>query len=422
MREVSRIKSDIKKASQLFTNLFIFSLLTNIVTLIIYLAVAYFGYGDNALFPILLIYSINIFFNLFYVEWVNEAFEEYGFITLKTMIIKMIYVALLLLFVKSSDDYLIFVGLLVLTTVLNNIISFIYVKRRVKFDFSDIRLRTHLKPMFLVVIFSNGNILYTQLDRFMLGEFVSETSVAYYTMAQQISTMINAIMLSIIQVTIPRLSFLVGSGDNEEQYLDLLGKITKIYLSILFPAAIGLYVISDLGVRIYGGAEFINAGSVLAIFALYMITLGFESILSNQVIYIKQKEAILVRFIFIGGFANLALNSLCIYFGVLNAGTAILTTAIANLVLITCEYTYIKRVLKIPIRLLSWTNLKYLVYSLSFIPVSLAIRSIFSGTILLFVLIIVACVSVYLIILLLTRDEIVTLFTSKVKGKFLKRK
>ncbi|MDF2858944.1 MAG: capsular biosynthesis protein, partial [Neobacillus sp.] len=264
LREFSRIKSDIKKASQLFTNLFIFSLLTNIVTLIIYLAVAYFGYGDHALFPILLIYSINIFFNLFYVEWVNEALEEYGFITLKTMIIKMIYVALLLLFVKSSDDYLLFVGLLVLTTVLNNIISFIYVKRRVKFDFSDIRLRSHLKPMFLVVIFSNGNILYTQLDRFMLGEFVSETSVAYYTMAQQISTMINAIMLSIIQVTIPRLSYLVGGGDNEEQYLGLLGKITKIYMSILFPAAIGLYVISDLGVKIYGGAEFINAGSVLA--------------------------------------------------------------------------------------------------------------------------------------------------------------
>lgn len=420
LREVSRIKNDKQKVAQLFTSLFTFSLLTNFASLFTYMAVAYFGYGEKALFPVLMVYAINFFLNIFYVEWVNEAYEDYGFITIKTIAVKIVYVILLLTLIKSTDDYLLFIGLLVLSTGLNNVISYFYVKRRVKFDFSNISFRPHLKPLFLVVIFSNGNILYTQLDRFMLGEFVSEKSVSYYTLAQQIATMINALMLSIIQVTIPRLSFLLG-GENEEQYLDLLKKIAKIYSALLFPAAIGLYAIADLGVIIYGDKEFTAAGPVLSIFALYMITIGFESILSNQVIYIKKKENILVRLIFICGIANLAMNFGFYYFGVLDARTAILTTAIANVFLIASEYVYIRKYLKIPIQLLSWTNLKYLVYSLPFILISLGIRSVFSGTLVLFVLIIAACGLYYLLVLFFTRDELITLFTSKIKGKLMRK-
>lgn len=420
LREVSRIKNDKQKVNQLFTSLFTLGLLTNLVTLLIYLAVSYIGYGGKVLFPVLMVYSLNFFLNIFFVEWVNEAYEDYGFITLKTMIVKLIYVALLLTFVKSADNYLIFIGLLATTTGLNNIISFVYVKRKVKFDFKNISFRPHLKPLFLVVIFSNGNILYSQLDRFMLGEFVNERSVSYYTMAQQIATMINALMLSIIQVTIPRLSYLLG-GENDEQYLSLLKKIAKVYSALLFPAAIGLYVIADVAVVLYGKEEFIPAGPVLSIFALYMITIGFESILSNQVIYIKKKENILVRLIFICGFINLALNVGCLYFGVLDARTAIMTTAIANVFLIGSEYIYIRKFLKVPFQLLSWTNLKYLVYSVLFIPISLVIRSFVNGTLLLTVLIITACGLYYFLVLLATKDEIVSLFTAKLKGKFLKK-
>jgi O-antigen/teichoic acid export membrane protein len=419
LREVSRIKNDQQKVAQLFSSLFTLSILTNLISLTAYLVVAYVGYGHKSLFPVLMVYAINFVLNIFYVEWINEANEDYGFITIKTMVVKLVYVALLFTFIKSSDNYIAFVTLLVLSTGLNNIFSFIYVKRRVKFDFSDISILPHLKPLFLVVIFLNGNILYTQLDRFMLGEFVSEKSVSYYTMAQQIATMINALMLSIIQVTIPRLSFLLG-GENEEQYLSLLNRVGKIYSSLLFPAAIGLYVVADIAVVLYGKAEFINAGPVLAIFAIYMITLGIESILSNQIMYIKKKESVLVRLVFICGFVNLVLNFLCVYLGVFNAKSAILTTLVANFLLISFEYTYIRRVLRVPFQLLSWTNLKYLVYSLSFIPVSLVIKHFVSGAAMQFLLNASICAILYFAILFITKDEIVTLFITKLRGKILK--
>jgi O-antigen/teichoic acid export membrane protein len=421
LREVSRVKHDKEKVSKLFTSLFTFGLLTNIVSLLSFLIVSYVGYENHVIFPILLVFAFNFLFNIFFVEWVNEAFENFDFITIKTIIVKIIYIVLLFTFVQNSNDYLMFAALLAISNFLNNIISFIYIKRRIAFNFKEISIIPHLKPLFLVVIFSNGNILYTQLDRFMLGEFVNEAAVSYYVMSQQIMTIINAVMLSIIQVTIPRLSYLTGN-DDESSYLSLLNKIVKVYFFILFPASVGLFVISDIGAIVYGGGEFAKAGPVLAVFSIYMISLGIESILANQVIYVKKKEKILVIFIFICGFINLLLNGWLVYTKHFSPENAIITTTLSNYILIGLEYFYIRKKLNIKFNLFALVNLKYLFLSLSFIPVSLLLKANISNIYVQFFAIVIISSLVYMGLLLLVKDDVLFLIIERVKAKFLKKR
>jgi O-antigen/teichoic acid export membrane protein len=421
LREVSRVKNDKEKVSKLFTSLFTFGLLTNIISLIFFLIISYVGYSKSQIFPILLLYSFNFLFNIFFVEWVVEAFENFDFITIKTIIVKIIYVILLLTFVKNSNDYLTFVALLIISNVLNNIISFIYIKRQVAFNFKAISIVPHLKPLFLVVIFSNGNMLYTQLDRFMLGEFVNKASVSYYVMAHQIMTIINAVIISIIQVTVPRLSYLAGNN-NDESYLFLLNKIVKIYFFILFPASIGLLTISDIGVVVYGGADFAKAGAVLAVFSIFMITIGVESILSNQVIYVKKRERVLVIFIFICGFINLLFKGLLVYARHLSAESAIFTTTTSNCILIALEYLYIRKRLNIKFNPFTVTNFKYLFLSLLFIPISILLRGIITNIYVEFVTIIITCSLVYFGLLLLAKDDVLFLIIEKATEKIFKKK
>ncbi|MFS0864978.1 oligosaccharide flippase family protein [Fredinandcohnia sp. 179-A 10B2 NHS] len=420
LREMSRIKGNQQKVNQLFTSLLTISIVTSVSSLLVYFVVIYLGYGDNAIFPILLLYSINLIGNIFYVEWVNEANEKYDFITIKTVIIKGLYVVLLFALVKTPDNYMEYASLLILTTVLNNIVSFVYIKRKIKLDFSHITLKKHIRPLFLVVIFSNANILYNQLDRFMLGEFLGEAKVSFYVMAQQMMGIVNTLMLSIIQVTIPRLSYLSGSED-EESYLYLLNNISRIYFAFLFPASIGLFIISDFGVLLYGGAAFVDASPVLKVFSIYMIFLGIESILSNQIIYVKQKENILVRLVFVAGFINVVLNSLLVLFNVFSPTTAIFTTTIANVLLITFEYIYIRKQLKVDYKLFEISKLKYLFYALIFLPISYVIDLFTSGMLLTFILDISINIVVYFGILYFTKDFVLALFLDKIKAK-LRRK
>jgi O-antigen/teichoic acid export membrane protein len=417
MREMARIKDDKQKISQLFTSLFTISAVTGILTLLIYLGFSYFKYQDAIIYPILLIFGFNLIVNIFYVEWVNEAMENYDFITIKTIIVRSIYVGLIFVFVNTAKDYNHYAMLLVLLTFLNNLISFVYIKRKVKFDFNGLKIRQHLKPMFLVVIFSNANVLYTQLDRFMLGEFVNSKAVSFYVIPQQIMGIINTLMLSVIQVTIPRLSYLLSS-DDEKSYHILLNNISKVYFSILFPAAVGVYLLADVGVLIYGGQSFMAAAPVLSIFAFYMVVLGFESILSNQVIYVKKKEKILVRLVFLCGFINLISNIVLLKLDIFTPRNAIITTAISNFLLILLEYGYIRRYLKVNFNIFDFGKLKYLLYALLFIPVTYGIRQFVSGPIPLFIAIAGINALIYGLILIFTKDLVVQMLLGKLKSRF----
>ncbi|MFK9090242.1 oligosaccharide flippase family protein [Bacillus salipaludis] len=416
LREVSRVKDDKEKVSQLFTSLFSVTFVMSIATSLIFFVFAYVGFGDKQIFPVLLIFGISLFINMFYVDWVNEAFENYDFITIKTIIVRLVYVSLLFTLVHNSHDYKQFAFLLMLSTFLNNIFSFFYIKRKVKFNFKKISIREHIRPLFLVVIFSNANILYTQLDRVMLGKYINTAAVSYYVMAQQIMGIINSLILSVIQVTIPRLSYLSGN-DDEHSYITLLNTISKVYFAALFPASIGMLIISDIGVVIYGGKEFAAAGPVLAVFSFYMVSVGIESILANQIIYVKRRENTLVKLIFICGFINFGFNFILLKLGIFSSASAIFTTAISNYLLLTLEYIFIRKYIKVKYKLFELSKLKYLFYSLLFIPISYGIRLFITNTIYLFFTLIIVNAVVYATILFITKDEVLEMFLIKLKLK-----
>ena len=167
LREISRVRHNKQLLSKTFTSLFIFTGMTTIITTIAYVFFIKYMYSGRIVYTACIILTFNLIANIFYVEWINEALENYDFITIKTIIVRIIYIILLFVCVKSSKDVNNYLYLLVVSTVLNNIISYIYIKKKIKFDFKEIKILRHIKPMFLVVILSNVNVLYTQLDKFL---------------------------------------------------------------------------------------------------------------------------------------------------------------------------------------------------------------------------------------------------------------
>ncbi|MCM0650576.1 oligosaccharide flippase family protein [Clostridium swellfunianum] len=416
LREVSRIRDNKEKLSNLFSSLFFFGMITNISVLIIYIVFITTRYSSSNIFPILLIYSFNLISNIFYVEWANEALENYNFITYKTIVVRIIHITLLLTFIKTSGDLYKYSFLLILYTFLNNIISFFYIKKSINIKLSKIKIRKHIKPLFMVVILANANILYTQLDRIILGEYVSKPSVAYYGMAQSIMYMIATVMLNIIFVTVPRLSNYLGNND-EASYINLLNKVTDIFFAFLFPASLGLFVLSNEVILLYGGKNFAATIPVLKVFSIYMISFGIEAILTKQIVYIKKKEKLLVYFILVCGVLNLISKIILLKLNLLTSSSAIITTCVSNSLLILIEYIYIKKSIKLDYNLLSLNRIKYIVASLLFIPITLLIRQYITGTISIFIFGFIINAAVYFLILLITKDKVLMFFINKILSK-----
>ena len=418
LREISRVREDKTRLSQLFTNFFILGVISNVLIIIVYIGFSFAFFRNTPMFNVLLILTINMVANIFYIEWANEALENFDFITKKTIVVRLIYVVLIFAMVRSPKDFLNYVFLSTLYTFLNNIASYVYIVKNIKFDFTNIKLKKHVKYLIMVLVMSNGSVLYTQFDKVMLGKFISEASVAYYTISQNIMGIINTVILSVVFVMVPRLSNILANED-KENYLNLIHKSTKTLMAFLFPSALGIYVLANEIVFLFGGPEYIGKGLTLKIFAFYMIAIGIDCIMTHQILYLHRKEKYLLTIILGFGVLNIAIKFILLKLNLLNENTAVATTALCNYILIFIEYIYVRNNLKLKFKLLSLDNFKYLFISLSFLIIEALLRSVINkGAIVTSAIMMAACSLVYLLILIIIKDKVLLALINKIKERF----
>lgn len=415
IREVSKARNDKAKVSKLFTNLFILSLLSNILVLIIY--IIYSLLNSNGLARTLyLIMTIQIFANIIYVEFVNEALENYKFITIKSIIIKLIYFLVILLAVKKPNDIVIYAVIVSLTVFLNNIVSFIYAKSKIKFDFSELEFKKYLKPLTAIIIITNVDLLYSQLDRIMLGKYVNDVSVTIYYTAFYLVSTLASIPYAIINVSIPRLSYLI-KNEGKKIYEEKLNNSISSLLFIIVPMCLGVFVLSKEAITIYAGSKYMDAVVPLMIACITRIFISMESVMNNLVMYPNDREDRILKISLICGVTNLVINYILVFLKIFNPITALATTGIIEFVIFMIQYVYAKRKMNVNINIFNKKNFTYVMLGLLFIPISLLIRKFNINFYLNMGLIIMACMTLYVGVLFVRKDNNLMFILEKIKLK-----
>lgn len=423
LREISRVRNDEKKRNKLFTELFLISTISSIFVTVIYLSYVYFKFNNDILLKnMLLINSINLISYIFYIEWINEAFENYKFISQKTIFIKVLNLICIFLFIKISDDFYKYLFLINIFIFLNNFISFIYIRKYIKFDFKNLKIKKYMFPLGITILISNMAILYTQLDKIALGFYSKEISeVAYYGVAQKVMSILMVIIMSIISVTIPRLSFYLGQNKKDE-YEKMFNKIFPFIYLLLFPIGIGIIILSREISIFFGGTAYLPAQAVMIVFGMRIIVVTVETILTNHVIFLNKKEKIVAAIYGICGITNFIMKYFLIKFSYFNAASAIFTTMFAEILIIILNVYYIKKYLKLKLEVFKSKNLKYLVFSFLFFPIGSILRKFEFHYMIYSIITFISCSGVYFILLLITKDRCVKEILEKINiNKFLRR-
>ncbi len=415
VREISKIRNDKEKVSKLFTNLFVISFLSNMLVVIIYLIFSLIT--STGLAKVLyLVMSIQIIANVFYVEFVNEALENYKFITIKSIIVKIIYFLAILLAVRNPHDIVIYAVIVSLTNFLNNIISFIYAKHRISFDFSKIQIKKYIKPLIAVLVITNADLLYSQLDRVMLGRYVSGVSVTVYYTAYYLISTLSAIPYSIINVSIPRLSYLL-KNEGKEIYEEKLNNSISSLIFIIVPMCLGVFVLSKEAIILYAGKKYLMAIVPLMIACITRIFISLESVMNNLVMYPNNREDRILKVSLTCGISNLIINYLLVLFKIFSPLTALATTGLVELTIFIIHYTYARKKMNIDVRVFSKKNMTYILLSLLFIPISLIIRSLKLNFYINIIVIVIICSLMYFIVLYIKKDNNLLFILDKFKGK-----
>lgn len=403
VREISRIRNDEKKVSKLFTNLFVISLLSNIAVLTIYVIFS-FVVSDGITRLLYLIMAIQIVANIFYVEFVNEAVENYRFITIKSIIVKICYFIAVFLWVRNPEDVAIYALIVSGVNFANNMISFIQAKRKIKFDFSQIQIKRYIRPLIAVLVITNVDLLYSQLDRVMLGQYVSNISVTEYYTAYYLISTLAAIPYAIINVSIPRLSY-ISTNEGKEKYEEKLNNSISSLLFIIIPMCMGVFVMAKEAVKLYSGDKYPGLEIPLMIACIGRIFISMQSVMEHLVMYPNNREDRIIRVSALGGVSNLIINFLLVLTKTFSPTTALLSTSLVELGIFTVHYTYARNVMKINVSFFNKKNFTYLILSLLFIPISLFIRSFGLNFYLNMFLIISICVLLYFVVLYIKGDQ-----------------
>lgn len=403
VREISRVRNDPAATNKLFTSLFLIGIVSNGAAMLVYVAYTFWRSNSQIEVYVYLVMLIQLFANIFYVEFANEAKENYRFIMVKTILVRLGYLISIFVFVRKPSDVVPYAVVISMTNFVNNILSYIKIRRDVHFDFGGLTIKKHLFPLVVSLVIVNVDVFYFQLDKIMLSPLVSDIAVTEYYIPTNMVGMVSAVPHALIYVAIPRVSALLGEGKRDE-YIRVLQTTTEKYLALVIPINFGFIVLAQEVMQLYTRDVYTYAWPVLVVAAISRIVLAYQAVLNNLVLYVNSREKQQVTFLAIFGAVNLAMNFALVALGCFTVITSLATTTLAVMMFVIVCQTYSIKKLGVNCHMFSKRSFGYLLASALFIPLSLLIRMAGLNYWVNIAAIIIACVALYAAYLILTRD------------------
>lgn len=293
---------------------------------------------------LLWINSASIILSVAGIEWFYQAIEQYDYITIRNILIKLISIILMFLFVKNKDDYIIYGLITILGTVGSNIWNIVKLPSYIMLkNVGDYCLKKHLKPIIFLFLYSAATTIYTNLDTVMLGFMVNEEEVGYYNAAVKLKNILVSVVTALGAVLMPRVTYYLNNGKQEE-FNNLIQKSFEFIFVLSVPMSIYFMFESSTVINFLAGSGYEQAIPTMKIIMPSLIFIGIGSVTAWQLLIPFNKEHVTVIGAIIGGVINLIINFILIpSYGATGAAFA---TVIAEILVVISHYIGLKTYLK----------------------------------------------------------------------------
>ena len=206
IREIAKISEDDKAQTKFVSEMVSISAMVTALCTLLYIASIFLIPQLNENFVIFLIAAAALYITPLRIDWFFSGKEEFGYIALRSIIMKTLSVIALFVLVHDKDDLIIYVILNSLSQVLNELWNYIKLLRLGIRPYFTLKGMQHLKPLLILFSSSVAMSVYTTLDTLMLGFMTNYDEVGYYNNATHISKALVPIVTSLAAVAMPRLS------------------------------------------------------------------------------------------------------------------------------------------------------------------------------------------------------------------------
>lgn len=237
--------------------------------------------------PLFLLLSLSILFTTIGCEWFYQAVEDFKYITIRGIIVRLTSIIFLFLTVRTKQDIMWYAAFTVFGVLGSNIFNFIRLRNYINLQYVNFRSLNpfkHLKGVIKIFAFNIATSMYSQLNVVFLSFFISDMVAGYYTSAQKLNMTVLTISYTISNVMLPRLTNLIANHNNEK-FRQMAQKSFDFSIAITLPMCVGMMFISPYAIMLLSGEQFISAVSVSKIMSFTIFFIAISNVMGVQMLF-----------------------------------------------------------------------------------------------------------------------------------------
>lgn len=291
---------------------------------------------------LMIICGFYIILNLFGMEWLYKGLECYTYITIRSIVFKLMGLILMFLLVRNASDYLVYAAISVFANVGYGILNFFKARKyifQIKVKKHD--YKQHFKPIVNFFAMSVAVVIYTNLDVVMLGFLRTSADVGYYDVAVKIKVILVNIVTALGAVVLPRATYYIECN-RKSDFQTIITKAVKIVTIISIPFMVYFSVMAKESILLLSGRDYLPAVYPMIVIMPTTVIIGFSNLIGIQILIPLGKEMVVTFSEIAGAVVNLIVNLLLI--PGLGALGAAIGTIIAESVVLLVQSLFAKEI------------------------------------------------------------------------------
>lgn len=343
IREIARVKNNIPARSKLVTELLSIQVTLAVLLSAVFIGIHHFIPDLKNDFGLVKIACLGIISASFMMEWFYQGIENFTYITGRSLIIKTVSVAGILLLVRQAGDYLIYYLLTTLLIFCNAALNFFNYLKNYHAPFEGkLNIKRHMRPLLVLFSINISVSIYAILDTIILGLLTDPANVSFYNVPLKLVKIFWTVVNGAGMVLIPRVASYFVNNDTAgiqnvmQKSLSIVFLLTIpfCFFCLMFPAQI-LVIIS--------GPKYLDAANALRVLSIVPLIIAVCNVCGTQFLMPIGQEKNILYATLLGLVISLALNFLLIPY-MKFMGAAIACVAAEGTVCIYIFVSAIKRI------------------------------------------------------------------------------
>ena len=401
-REIAKYQDNKKKQTEIFWEIIIVRSVSVLTALVVYFTVLALGVFKEEYILLMMILSVSILAVAFDISFLFAGNEVFSKTVLTNTLLRILNVVAIFVFVKDRNDLWKYVLITALTGLIANVSLAVYSKDFLcKIEIKNLKPVRHIKPAVILFLPTIAISVYTYLDKTMIGVITSsDFENGFYEQAEKIVKIVMTVVTSLGTVMIPR-------NSNAFERKDMEAIRQNIYRSVRFvlllgiPMMIGLIAVSDNMVPWFLGDGYYKSANIMKILSVLILAIGLSNVFGLQYLIPAGEDKKFTISVTCGAITNFSLNLVLIR--LFKSYGAAIATIVAETVVTIIMFCFIRK--NVSLRKILKSSVKYLISGIiMFVPCFIVGRILEPSIINTFIIVFIGVV-VYLICLILLKDE-----------------